>query len=381
MEEKRNFSLITTADLLVRSAYQMGKTPLLPLFAASLGAGDVLLGLIVSVSTMTGMFLKPFIGVFSDRWGRRVWLIGGTLFFSLMPFTYRFVQTPEQLFIVRIVHGLATAIYGPVTLAFVAEQTAPQHRASKFGLFSLARSAGYIIGPAAAGWMLMRLEPAQVFSVIGLISCLAFIPVLLISKTPEKVRPAHPPLQQQIQNALKSGSRTPAIWVSGSLDACIYIALYALKAFLPVYALSLGMTVVQVGFFFSVQEACSMVLKPLGGRLGDRYGHLTMISLGMLLYGLTLPLLTQAPGYGTVMVLAALFGTAQALVFPSTTALIANQVDKQHLGTGMGLRGSLNNAAKVTGPILGGILITQLDFAGTLQLLGLLLLLSGGAVL
>ena len=184
-----------------------------------------------------------------------------------------------------------------------------------------------------------------------------------------------------MRNDLKSGSRTPAIWVSGALDACVYIALYALKAFLPVYGLALGMSVLQIGFFFSIQEACSMILKPMGGRLGDRYGHLTVISLGMLLYGLTLPLLTRAPGYGAVMILAAFFGAAQALIFPSTTALIANQVDKQHLGTGMGLRGSLNNAAKVTGPILGGILITQFDFASTLQLLGLLLLLSGCMVL
>jgi MFS family permease len=78
MEQKRSFALVTTADLIARSAYQMGKTPLLPIFAASLGAGDVFLGLIVSVSTLTGMILKPLVGVFSDRWGRRMWLIVGT---------------------------------------------------------------------------------------------------------------------------------------------------------------------------------------------------------------------------------------------------------------------------------------------------------------
>lgn len=381
MQRQRNFTLITLADLIVRSAYQMGKTPLLPLFAASLGAGDVLLGLIVSVSTMTGMVLKPFIGAFSDRWGRRAWLIAGTLIFAGIPFTYRFVNTADQLFYLRIIHGTATAIYGPVTLAFVAEQTLPVQRAGKFGLFSLARSAGYIIGPAAAGWLLMHLDPAQVFTIIGLISCLAFIPVLLIKKPSGPVNKTNPPLARQIKEALKSGGKTPAIWISGGINASVYIALYALKAFLPVYGVSLGMSIVQIGFFFSIQEASSMILKPLGGRLGDRFGHLTAIGAGMLLYGLILPLLTRAPGFGAIMILAAFFGGAQALVFPSTTALIANQVDKQHLGAGMGLRGSLNNAAKVTGPILGGLLITQFDFAYTLQLLGLLLLFSGSAVL
>ena len=34
---------ITAADFLVRTAYQMGKTPLLPIFAASLGANATFL--------------------------------------------------------------------------------------------------------------------------------------------------------------------------------------------------------------------------------------------------------------------------------------------------------------------------------------------------
>jgi len=92
-----DFLNITLADFLVRSAYQMGKTPLLPIYAAMLGATDAFLGFIVSVSTLTGMMLKPGIGILSDRWGRRWWLLTGTAFFAFVPFFYRFVQTPEQL--------------------------------------------------------------------------------------------------------------------------------------------------------------------------------------------------------------------------------------------------------------------------------------------
>ena len=82
MIRSKGFLYLTSADFIVRSAYQMGKTPLLPLYAASLGAGDVFLGIIVSVSTVTGMILKPFIGILSDRWGKNAWLILGTAFFT-----------------------------------------------------------------------------------------------------------------------------------------------------------------------------------------------------------------------------------------------------------------------------------------------------------
>lgn len=67
MKRPGDFAKILGADILVRAAYQMGKTPLLPIFAASLGAHEAFLGLIVSVSTYTGMLLKPFIGLLSDH--------------------------------------------------------------------------------------------------------------------------------------------------------------------------------------------------------------------------------------------------------------------------------------------------------------------------
>ena len=82
----RNFLYITFADLVVRSAYQMGKTPLLPIFAAMLGATDILLGFIVSVSTITGMLLKPLVGLLSDRWGGGAGCLWGPLFLGLFRF-------------------------------------------------------------------------------------------------------------------------------------------------------------------------------------------------------------------------------------------------------------------------------------------------------
>ena len=121
MRHRLNFVSITVADFIVRSAYQIGKTPLLPIFAASLGASWAFLGFIVAVSTITGMALKPVVGILSDRWGRYWWLVVGTAFFVGVPFLYRFIHTPEELFGIRVIHGLATAIFGPVTLAFVAE--------------------------------------------------------------------------------------------------------------------------------------------------------------------------------------------------------------------------------------------------------------------
>ena len=117
---RSNLARLFLADFIVRGFYQIGKTPLLPLFAASIGAGELIIGFIVSVSTMTGMLLKPVFGILSDRWGRKVWLLVATLVFSGMPFLYQFVTTEQELMILRLFHGISTAIFGPVSLAYVA---------------------------------------------------------------------------------------------------------------------------------------------------------------------------------------------------------------------------------------------------------------------
>jgi MFS family permease len=81
-----------------------------------------------------------------------------------------------------------------------------------------------------------------------------------------------------------------------------------------------------------------------------------------------------------LMVLAFLMGAAQALIFPSTMALVSSQINRSSLGAGMGLVGTLRNAGKVVGPVLGGFLIEGLDFAGSLHLLGTLLLIAAAIV-
>ena len=368
------------ANLVARSAYQMGKTPLLPLFAAGLGASDAFLGIIVSVSTLTGMVFKPFIGALSDRWGRRIWLLIGTAFFALMPFTYWLVHTPAQLFTVRVIHGMATAIYGPVTLAYVTEQW-PGRRAERLGWFDSARTAGYILGPSLAGWLLLYLSPPAIFTIIGLISCALFIPILSL---PESVPPVHAeqrkPILNELRASLAKSTLTPAVWIAGGLESAAYVATYAMKAFLPIYELAQGTNVAVIGLFFGVQEGVTLVLKPAGGKFGDRIGQFPATGLGMLLMGLTFLILPAAKNEAALLAAAVLIGISQALIFPATTALVAEQIHGNNLGAGMGLLGTLGNVGKVVGPVMGGLLIGFFDFKWTFFILAGLLVIGAAAI-
>ena len=373
MVRSRGFLSVTAADFLVRSAYQMGKTPLLPLLAVSLGAGEVLLGFIVAVSTLTGMVLKPFVGILSDRTGRRAWLLVGTAVFAGMPFVYGFVDSPDKLVLVRVVHGLATAIYGPVTLAYVVELS-NSNRAQRLGWFSMARNAGYVVGPAAAGVLLLRMDPVQVFTIIGLLSSLAFVPIVLLPETKSAPEVRRPSFAKQAVGAISAASRSSGVWLAGGMSAQVLIAEYAIKTFLPVYALSQGVNIAVVGAYFALQEGTHLVLAPLGGRLGDRLGHMPTVALGMAAMAIGLLTLSFGHDTGTLVLSAVLIGVAQALVFPSALASVATTVSERDLGACMGIVGAMKNSAKVAGPILAGFLIHRFGLEITLASMGVTLI-------
>ena len=266
----------------------------------------------------------------------------------------------------RLIHGLATAIYGPVTLAYIAELSRNENTAEDIGWFQMARSGGYIVGPALAGWLLLSLDAAAVFTIIGIISCAVFLPVLSLPETRPTKQRKRKPILRHIRNAIRDGGRTPAVWLTGGLEAITFIALYTLKAFLPIYALEAGVSVALVGLFFSLNEAIHVLGKPFCGRLGDRWGYLPVISLGMLILAAALPLVNLLDQGALFLVPAALMGLAQALIFPAAIALVSNRISPEHLGAGMGLIGMLQNFGKVAGPVLGGLAIMTLGYEATL---------------
>ncbi|MGK7914816.1 MAG: MFS transporter [Prochloraceae cyanobacterium] len=380
MNHFRKILPITFADFVVRSAYQMGKTPLLPIFAASLGANDTFLGLIVSISTCTGMVLKPLIGAFSDLFGQRLLILVGTTFFIVMPFSYQFIHTPTQLAYIRIIHGLATAIYGPVTLAYVVQQS-PKYIAERLGWFSIARGAGYIVGPMAASWLLLKLEPANVYTITGFLSIFAFIPIMTMRKSvvAQESLPGHIPPQtpwfRQVWQTLRLGGRNNSTWLAGSLQAIMYVALYAVKAFLPVYAVSQEINIAMVGSLFALQEIIHLLFKPWGGRIGDRQGYILIVSVGLISLGLALSILIYTQNYFCLLVAFIVMGLAQALIVPSVIAFLSERTEHNSMGATLGFLGTLNNAGKVVGPIIAGILMNWLHYSLTFRFLGIFLVL------
>ncbi|MEM9009988.1 MAG: MFS transporter [Pseudomonadota bacterium] len=368
---------LTGADFVLRTAYQMGKTPLLPLYAAALGASDLMIGTVLSVSTLTGLMLKPLFGLLSDRGGRRLWLLIGLTLFATIPFLYRFVETPEELFALRLVHGTATAIFGPVGLAYIAEMGI-ERRGERLGIYGMARSGGYFLAPTLAALLLTVLPPEQVFTIIGFLSLAAALPLAGLSSHRPATRPAFRPA---LAEGLRAIGASAAFRLAALLELAVHIATYAVKAFLPIFALTaMEVDLIVVGLFFSAQELAHTLLRPVGGRMSDRYGAVGTISLGLLILAAALTGLAFADSGFSLFPAAIGIGISLGLILPSTAALFAGEMPAPTLGLGMGALGALRNLGKVVGPVAAGALLAYVDH-GQLFMLTALFVLAAAALL
>ncbi len=135
-------------------SYNLVRMPALAPFAESLGAGPFAVSWVVAASTLTRVFLKFPMGALSDVLGRFRLMSVGVLAFALPSFIYPFVTDVTELVGLRIIHGLATAIFTPLVLAMFASMYAHK-RGEALGWYTSAAQGGALLGPMLGGIRLL----------------------------------------------------------------------------------------------------------------------------------------------------------------------------------------------------------------------------------
>ncbi|MBU7015593.1 MAG: MFS transporter, partial [Theionarchaea archaeon] len=153
MRKERAFWILSIIGGCAIFSSTMSKNPVLPLFAQHLGATEEYIGLISAASTIPGILISMPAGTLSDVYGRKRLLQGALLIFASAPFLYLFVQELWQLALIRFYHGFATAIFGPVALAAVADMYV-ENRGARLGLYSSIAMMGRMMAPATGGFLL-----------------------------------------------------------------------------------------------------------------------------------------------------------------------------------------------------------------------------------
>lgn len=378
MSQDRRFLLLCGIGVFCFISYNLVRMPVLALFAESLGAGPEAIGFVVSVSTLTGVFLKLPSGALSDIYGRRVLMRIGVLAFGLPPFVYPFVTNLEFLTGLRFVHGLATAIFAPTALATVADMYR-ERRGAALGWYTASTQSGALLGPVIGGWLVYTAGFPLTFVAAGFFGCLGVLVFFTLQLNPPPPTSRERGLLSLLQEMWKGfrvvAGNTRAL-VTSCTDAAKMIANGALMAFLPIYGVSVGLNPGEVGLLFGVQGITSFLSKPVMGRASDRVGRRPLIVLGLLICAGTFVLIPQVSALSVLLLLASGFGFGEAVVSSSTTALVADLSEIRTLGAGIGMQGTVMDIGHASGPLLAGVLIAHMSYQGAFAVIAALQLVA-----
>lgn len=381
------FASLCAVGFFARISYALARSPVLPLFALALGAGPEAIGFAVGISTVTGIFFKLPAGALSDVIGRRRTMLIGLLFFAFMPFAYLGVSSYTPLVVIRFLHGMATAVYGPVAMAVVAD-VAGARKGEMLSWFSSVTIIGNLLGAPLGGLILHRgagaAAPALadfhfaylLSGITGVIALLLFLRLLKDGQDRTEGGGLAAASQRFWSGICEVGSDRRVV-ITSIMEGMANMAVGALEAFLPIYAVKVaGLNEFQAGLLWGGQVVTTILSKPVMGRNSDRYGRRALIAGGLVVSALALAAIPMVRGFWPLLLAAAVFGFGEALVTSSGAALVADLCKARHFGTAMGTFGTIFDVGHASGPILAGILIARFDYLTSFIVLACLIALA-----
>jgi MFS transporter, DHA1 family, multidrug resistance protein len=366
---------LCAAGFVAYCSYAICRAPLLPLFARELGAGPAAIGLVVGASTVTGILVKMPAGALSDVLGRRPLLFAGAVVFALMPFTYLGASTLAALLVLRVVHGSAPAVFGPVASATVSDLAPLAKRGAWLGTYATAQGAGQAVGPILAGYLITAGRFDLAFVAAGVIGLAT--PLIVGTWSP----PFRPRDTAARWPAFRAGLlevlRHRLVLVTSVAHAAQFVLNGALGAFLPLYGRDvIGLTTAQLGWLFATQTVTTLAIRPALGALSDRIGRRGVIVTGLTVCSVAVWALSVAASPSMLAAAVVTYAAGVATTTAATSAFITDVSRRARYGTAHGVFGTIYDIGDAAGPIGAGLLVAAVGYAPmfrTLAVVGLVM--------
>jgi DHA1 family tetracycline resistance protein-like MFS transporter len=332
--------------------------PIMPDLMARVGAGDLAQGSIwagVLMAAYAGaqFLFAPVVGSLSDAFGRRPILLFALAFLAVDYAIMAVAETLWLLILGRTLAGLAGATYITAT-AYIADISAPEERAARFGLIGAAFGIGFVIGPALGG-VAATWHVTAPFWLAAALASLNFVLGLVI--LPESLKPQHRrPFGARDLNPF--GTILTAFRVPGLAIPLICIAVFefANMVYPTLWAfwgrevfgwstLVIGLTLSAYGVLIAVVQAGVMPFAVA------RLGEARLAIWGVVLSVISLAGFGIADALWMVAVLLPLAALTD-LVPPTLMAMSANTVEEDRQGMVQGVIASLSSLSAVLAPLV-----------------------------
>jgi MFS family permease len=369
----KDFIMISCANFFAALIFYLLMTTVTQYAAEQFQASQSQAGLATSIFIIGALFSRLFAGKYIEVIGRKKMLYASLLTFLFISLLYFPVQHLNLFFVIRFLHGFSFGFAGTAMATAVMDMIPQERRGEGTSYFSLSATAAAAVGPFLG--LLISLHADYRILFLTSIACAVLMIVSFLFVNIPEAR-----LTDEQLRAMKRGFGLHDFFEKNAAPISIVmilmgIAYSSIIAFLNSYAIEVQLTDA-AGFFFMVYSVFLFISRPFTGRLLDRKGDNIVIYPALVVFSLSLFVLSQARHDATLLLAGALaalgFGTlmscAQAIavkVSPKHRVGLATSTFFICLDSGMGL-----------GPFLLGLLIPLVDYRGMYASMAAVVLLS-----
>jgi len=320
-----------------------------------------------------------------------------------------FATTPTQFYVLRFLIGVFEAGFAPGVLFYLTLWFPSRRRAQATALFFMAFGAAPIVAGPIAGLTMTYLDGVLalrgwqwLFLLEGLPSVLlGVIAFRVLSNSPtqapwlsaaEKQRVARLLAEDQAahgaagRHTFGAAMRDGRVWLIGFMSFLIILGIYALSFWQPTILKSMGLSVLQIGFYSVIPAIAGIAANILVGRHSDRHQERRWhFALGALAGAAGLALTTffmQSPVAAVLCLALASMGISSA--FTVLWAIPGSFMSKSAAAAGIALISTIGGSAGLVAPMMvgalktltGGFTASLYVLSGALVLSALLMLLA-----
>jgi MFS family permease len=332
--------------------------PLIPYFGEQLGAGPFTIAAIIASFPATQLLMSAVWGRLSDRTGRKPILVLGLWASALSYVMFASAHSIAGLLASRIFAGAAGATVG-VAQAFISDVTDETKRAQGIGLLGAAYGVGSIIGPIISSFAI-----SSGYATIGWIAA-AICGLNALAAHSFLREPDHDgksgstiaPIREIVRTFLRPPLRRLAL--------IYFLILSAFDGTMAIYALlyqeTLQFSARDIGVLWAWAGVVTVLARGRLVGIATKYlAEAEVVALGGALMFAGLLFAPFAWDWRLAYVATSTSVLGSSLCLPSISSMISKTTEGRSLGTLMGSAQLIAGSARVTGPILLGLLFQVL---------------------
>ena len=320
--------------------------PTLPVFRDAFVLTDAEASLLVAGYFVVGIVLSPFIGVLTDRVGRKRMLVTGLLIFGLFGGGIAFAPSFEVVMALRVLQGTGAAAIFITTVTIIGDTFEGADRNTVLGVNIAVLSATAALFPVLGGALVGFGWNVPFLAYFAAVPVAAFAAVALDEPTRERSRRGVAYLREAV-----SAIATPAVLgLFGATFLTEFLALGVVFTAVP-FILAPTLSPVLIGGVILAAEATSTVVAAASGRLARSISNGRLIALGFTCYGIGFLATWFVPDSLAVAGGLVIVGAGIGLLLPTVDAAVSNRVEAEYRAGAFSLRNSTTFSERAAGPV------------------------------